>query len=83
MFNNHRCSRTCGGSNQPWGWTKCNVDAGFFMDIGITSVTSCFRNDNGTFLCAQTRCYNSQLTTLKGEGMSSYSSRLGLCNFLE
>ncbi|GAU22732.1 hypothetical protein TSUD_138570 [Trifolium subterraneum] len=54
----------------PVGWIKCNVDAGFFQAINTTSAANCFRQSNRLFLSAETRCYNSNFTTLEGEGMA-------------
>jgi limonene-1,2-epoxide hydrolase len=52
------------------GWIKCNIDAGFFMEDGITSLACCFRNATGEFFKAQTKWINTKLSTIEGEGMA-------------
>jgi ribonuclease HI len=54
-------------SNQ--GWIKINVDAAFFQDRG-TSLACCARNNNGAFICAQSRRFNTLLTVLEGEALA-------------
>ncbi|MCI59293.1 hypothetical protein A2U01_0080548 [Trifolium medium] len=48
-------------------WIKCNVEAGFFIDQGITTIACCARNSNDELQYAQTRQYNLKLSTLEGD----------------
>ncbi|MCI22425.1 eukaryotic translation initiation factor 3 subunit C [Trifolium medium] len=77
QFNNQQSRRT--HNITTWtkprgGWIKCNVDASFFHNRGITTVACCFRNSNGEFQHAQTRQYNMKLSTLEGEGLALFDA---------
>jgi hypothetical protein len=51
-------------------WIKCNLDAGFHMEQGVSTIACCARNNRDVFLCAQTRRYNSRLSTLEGKDLA-------------
>jgi ribonuclease HI len=54
----------------PLGWLKCNVDAGFSFADGVTTTASCFRDGNGSLICAQTQRYQAKMSTLEGESLA-------------
>jgi hypothetical protein len=70
---NHQAAQNI--NNTRWrrpneGWLKINVDAAFFRDQRKTSVACCVRQDNGSFLCAQTRNLSYVPTVLEGEALA-------------
>ncbi|MCI67092.1 hypothetical protein A2U01_0088350, partial [Trifolium medium] len=45
------------------GWLKCNVDAAFFVDMGRTTMSACFRNSSGEFTAGFTQWQQMVLST--------------------
>lgn len=56
-------------SHPPFGCYKCNVDASFFKDSGVTGFGLCIRDDQGTSVFARTAWVPHLLPISLGEAM--------------
>jgi hypothetical protein len=50
-----------------FGWIKCNVDAAFFCDVGVTTIEACFRDHVGNFMVGFMQRQQSTMSTMEGE----------------
>ncbi|MCI26359.1 polynucleotidyl transferase Ribonuclease H fold, partial [Trifolium medium] len=49
------------------GWIKCNIDACFVVDTGVTTSACCFCNHDGQFVAAVTTWQKTLLSQVEGE----------------
>ncbi|PNX67814.1 cytochrome p450, partial [Trifolium pratense] len=56
------------------GWLKCNVNAGFFAQNGVSTTANCFRDHMGQFRVATTSWQQPCLSTVEGEALAILSA---------
>jgi hypothetical protein len=54
----------------PYGWLKCNVDAGFHRELNKTSLGWCLRDHTGRFITAGTNWIDGICSIMEGEALA-------------
>ncbi|XP_045811195.1 uncharacterized protein LOC123905578 [Trifolium pratense] len=70
-----------------FGWLKCNVDAGFHIEQGVTSAGWCVRDYLGQFVLAGTSWIKGKCSIIDGEALALFEAmkeleRWGLTNVI-
>jgi hypothetical protein len=58
----------------PYGWYKCNVDAGFHQGINKTSTSWCLRDHLGRFVMAETTWFEGNCSIVEGEAIALFEA---------
>lgn len=64
----------------PLGTLKCNCDAAFFVEKGITCFVACLRNEGGDFLQARTAFITTNMSVKEGEAIVVLQTLIWLSN---